>query len=116
MVFCAADTAGAGPKAAANNTGRKSPMESSLSLSRPGGGRWSSGVGPGSLPHGHRDQPIDRGPAAELAGDVAAPAIGGARGRNPARVIPTGVPRGEADPASHEARARPAVRGPVAEL
>src|SRR5437773_39988 len=140
MVFCAADTAGAATRPAKTNTTRNACMESSFPLSlRPGlrrdrcwlklhtwrgsralmspaARRWSSGVGPRSLHDAHRGQPIDRGPVAELAGAVLAPAIGGARGRDPASVVLIGAHRGEGHAARHEYRARPASRGPVAEL
>src|SRR5438093_73134 len=140
MVFCAADTAGAATRPARNNTARNTFMESSFPLSlRPGmrgdrcwlklhtwrgsralmspaARRWSSGVGPRSLHHAHRSQPVDRGPVAELAEGVVAPAIGGARGREPARVIPPGAHRGEAHAARYEPRGQPPSRGLVAEL
>jgi hypothetical protein len=49
--------------------------------------------------HANRRQLLGRGPVAELAVDVGAPAIGGARGREPAGVGVTGAHRGEAHPA-----------------
>src|SRR5439155_1671750 len=141
MVFCAADTAGAATRPAKTNTTRNACMESSFPLSlRPGlrrdrcwlklhtwrgsralmspaARRWSSGVGPRSLHDAHRGQPIDRGPVAELAGAVLAPAIGGARGREPAGVVVAGgAHRCEAHAARHEPRGRPASRGLVPEL
>src|SRR5207244_3658158 len=60
--------------------------------------------------------PAGRGPVAELAFAVEAPAIGAARGRDPAAVDAAGAHRGEAHAARHEHRARPVSRGSVAEL
>src|SRR2546426_11744606 len=67
---------------------------------------------PPSLHHAHWGRPVRRGPVAELAGAVLAPAIGGARGRDPASVVLIGAHRGEGHAARHENRGRPPSRGP----
>src|SRR5207244_7010295 len=64
---------------------------------------------------------VGRGSVAELAIVIHAPAIDGARRRNPARVAvvaqaPGGAHRGKPHAAPHEHRARPLGRGPIAEL
>src|SRR5207253_3126001 len=110
MVLCAADTAGAATRPAKSRTTRNACMEASFPL------RTSITTGR-SLHHAHRGQPIDRGPVAELTVTIVAPAIGGARGRDPAGVRAAGAHRGEAHAARHEPRGPPpAGRGPVAEL
>src|SRR5436190_338435 len=137
MVFCAADTGGAATRPARNNTARNTFMESSFPLSlRPGmrgdrcwlklhtwtgspapmspaARRCSSGVGPRSLHHAHRGQPIGRGPVAELAVAVVAPAMGGARGRDPAREVAAGVHCDEGHAARHGYWAQSGGRGAV---
>src|SRR5437667_6178303 len=77
-----------------------------------------SGVGPRSLHHAHRGQPISHGPVAELAVEIPAPAIGGARRRDPTGIAVAGAHRSEAHAAHHDPRAQPGKngRGPVAEL
>src|SRR2546422_588260 len=63
-------------------------------------------------------QPAPPGPVAELALVAAAPAVGGARGRDPANVEIARAHRGEAHPARHGYGhgARSGGRVPVAEL
>src|SRR5207247_8888713 len=51
-----------------------------------------------------------RGPVAELAGSVVAPAVGGSRGCNAAGVITSGAHRRETDPVCHR-HTGPAARG-----
>src|SRR5690348_14149706 len=109
MVFCAADTAGAATRPARSSTTRNACMEASFPL------RTSITTGR-SLHHAHRDQLPRHRPVAGLAPAIVTPAIGGAHGREPARVVPTGVHRSEAHAARHGHRARPGSRGPVAKL
>src|SRR5204862_72449 len=109
MVFCAADTGGAATRPAKSSTTRNACMEASFPL------RTSITTGR-SLHHAHRGQPIGRGPVAELAVEIPAPAIAAARGRVPAGVVGAGAYRSEAHAARHEHGVRPVGRGPVAEL
>ena len=66
--------------------------------------------------HQHWLQSLHRRPVAELATVIGAPAIRGARGRDPAGVEEAGRQCGEAHAACHLHRAQLAGRGPVAEL
>src|SRR5437870_6262141 len=109
MVLCAADTAGAATRPAKSRTTRNACMEASFPL------RTSITTGR-SLHHAHRGQPIDRGPVAELTVTIVAPAIGGARGRDPAGVPAAGAHRSEAHAGRHEHRGQPPARRPVAAL
>src|SRR5436190_1362301 len=109
MVFCAADTGGAATRPAKSSTTRNACMEASFPL------RTSITTGR-SLHHAHRGQPIGRGPVAELAVEIPAPAIGDARGRDPTGMAVAGAYRSEAHAARHEHRDHPASRGPVSEL
>src|SRR5437762_6061720 len=111
MVFCAADTGGAATRPAKSSTTRNACMEASFPL------RTSITTGR-SLHHAHRGQPIGRGPVAELAVEIPAPATGDARRRDPTGIAVAGAHRSEAHAAHHEPRAQPGKngRGPVAEL
>src|SRR5437870_2360193 len=88
MVFCAADTPEVATRPARSNRTRNALMEGSFPTR--------------SLHHEPRGRPVSRGPVAEPAGEVGAPAIGGARDRDPARVAGASAQRGEAQAARHE--------------
>src|SRR5213593_1164350 len=98
MVFCAADTPEVATRSARSNTTRNAFMERSFPTR--------------SLHHEPRGRPVSRGPVAEPAGDVGAPAIGGACGRDPAGVEDTSAHRGEAHATRHEYWAQLGGRGP----
>ena len=66
--------------------------------------------------HEPRARAVSRGPVAELAVEVIAPAIGGARGRDPAGVGSTGAQGRDAHAARHKPGAHSQSHGPVAEL
>src|SRR2546429_2797988 len=82
-------------------------------LPPPGGAHRGSGR---AARHEPRGRPASRGLVAELAVAVVAPAIGGARGRDPTRVVVAGAHRGEAHAAHQEHGGQSVSRGPVAEL
>src|SRR5207244_11539499 len=110
IVLCAADTAGAATSPAKSRTTQNACMEASFPL------RASITTGR-SLHHAHRGQPIDRGPVAELTVTIVAPAIGGARGRDPAGVRAAGAHRSDAHGVGHGPRGPPlGGRGPAPKL
>src|SRR5438477_2418769 len=64
----------------------------------------------------HRTHVTGGGPVAELARGIAAPAVGGARGGDPAGVRYAGAHCGEGEPAQHRHWARPRGCGTIAEV